>query len=136
MNLHTILTEERAVSPVIGVILMVAITVILAAVVGSFVLGIGGDVQPSSPNANFQFSYATNGANYDVTATHGGGDTIPATEPVELSTANGTATFNGSVSAGSAATVADVPAGSTVRVVWRSENGEDSAVLADDEVPA
>ena len=37
--------EERAVSPVIGVILMVAITVILAAVIGAFVLGIGDDVQ-------------------------------------------------------------------------------------------
>ena len=34
-------TEDRAVSPVIGVILMVAITVILAAVIAAFVLGIG-----------------------------------------------------------------------------------------------
>ncbi|MFC7136645.1 type IV pilin [Halobaculum litoreum] len=42
MNVHELFTEERAVSPVIGVILMVAITVILAAVVGSFVFGIGG----------------------------------------------------------------------------------------------
>jgi len=33
--------EERAVSPVIGVILMVAITVILAAVIAAFVLDIG-----------------------------------------------------------------------------------------------
>ena len=34
----------RAVSPVIGVILMVAITVILAAVIGTFVLGLGDQV--------------------------------------------------------------------------------------------
>lgn len=33
--------DDRAVSPVIGVILMVAITVILAAVIGTFVLGLG-----------------------------------------------------------------------------------------------
>jgi archaeal type IV pilus assembly protein PilA len=32
---------DRGVSPVIGVILMVAITVILAAVIGAFVLGLG-----------------------------------------------------------------------------------------------
>lgn len=40
----------RAVSPVIGVILMVAITVILAAVIATFVLGIGdtGDVAPQT----------------------------------------------------------------------------------------
>ncbi|PCR88707.1 type IV pilin [Natrinema ejinorense] len=36
--------EERAVSPVIGVILMVAITVILAAVIAAFVLDLGGSV--------------------------------------------------------------------------------------------
>jgi len=40
---HT--SDERAVSPVIGVILMVAITVILAAVIGSFVIDLGGNVQ-------------------------------------------------------------------------------------------
>jgi flagellin-like protein len=37
--------DDRAVSPVIGVILMVAITVILAAVIGTFVLNLGGSVQ-------------------------------------------------------------------------------------------
>ncbi|MFC6795396.1 type IV pilin [Halobaculum halobium] len=40
MNFNQLLNDDdRAVSPVIGVILMVAITVILAAVIGSFVLG-------------------------------------------------------------------------------------------------
>ena len=37
-------TDDSAVSPVIGVILMVAITVILAAVIGTFVLGLGENV--------------------------------------------------------------------------------------------
>ncbi|MEG3057024.1 MAG: type IV pilin N-terminal domain-containing protein [Methanoculleus sp.] len=36
--------NEDAVSPVIGVILMVAITVILAAVIAAFVFGMGSDV--------------------------------------------------------------------------------------------
>ena len=36
--------DEDAVSPVIGVILMVAITVILAAVIGAFVFGMGGNI--------------------------------------------------------------------------------------------
>jgi flagellin-like protein len=44
--------ENRAVSPVIGVILMVAITVILAAVIGAFVLEIG-DQQETAPNTSF-----------------------------------------------------------------------------------
>ncbi len=37
--------DERAVSPVIGVILMVAITVILAAVIAAFVLDLGDSIQ-------------------------------------------------------------------------------------------
>lgn|GEM_PF-665379 len=41
--------DDRAVSPVIGVILMVAITVILAAVIAAFVLDIGpGDNDPTA----------------------------------------------------------------------------------------
>jgi flagellin-like protein len=38
-------TNEEAVSPVIGVILMVAITVILAAVIAAFVFGMAGNIQ-------------------------------------------------------------------------------------------
>lgn len=38
-------SKEDAVSPVIGVILMVAVTVILAAVIAAFVFGMGGNVQ-------------------------------------------------------------------------------------------
>jgi len=45
MNIKTAFQDsERAVSPVIGVILMVAITVILAAVIGTFVLGLGDSI--------------------------------------------------------------------------------------------
>jgi len=57
--------EERAVSPVIGVILMVAITVILAAVIAAFVLDIGpGDTDPS---ATFDTDYDTEEDEVDVT---------------------------------------------------------------------
>ena len=62
---------ERGVSPVIGVILMVAITVILAAVIGSFVLGIGGDVE-AAPQASFSVE--------DGSIIHQGGDSINITE--------------------------------------------------------
>jgi len=45
--------DDRAVSPVIGVILMVAITVILAAVIGTFVLGLGDSLNDGTPQAAF-----------------------------------------------------------------------------------
>jgi flagellin-like protein len=83
MQLKQLFADEDAVSPVIGVILMVAITVILAAVIGTFVLGLGSNVQDSAPQANFQFEYGgdfdvasgTGGAGY-VTITHTGGEDV------------------------------------------------------------
>jgi len=90
MQIKTLLQDEDAVSPVIGVILMVAITVILAAVIGTFVLGLGGQVQSSAPNTNFEFSYsAANGDGFSdgstasadtdsFTVTHNGGQDVEA----------------------------------------------------------
>ena len=71
-KLLTIDDDDRAVSPVIGVILMVAITVILAAVIGTFVLGLGDQVQTTAPNAQIAFDSSSS----DVTVTHDGGDTL------------------------------------------------------------
>jgi flagellin-like protein len=51
MNLRALLGEENAVSPVVGVVLMVGITVILMGVIGAFVLG--STPGENSPNANF-----------------------------------------------------------------------------------
>jgi archaeal type IV pilus assembly protein PilA len=39
--------KERAVSSVIGIILVVAITVLIAAIIGTFVFGMGGNTQKS-----------------------------------------------------------------------------------------
>ncbi|WP_255192148.1 type IV pilin [Natronobeatus ordinarius] len=52
--------DERAVSPVIGVILMVAITVILAAVIAAFVLDLGGGVE-SEAQAGVDISQSQSG---------------------------------------------------------------------------
>ncbi|CQH60724.1 DUF1628 domain protein [Halobacterium hubeiense] len=71
--------DERGVSPVIGVILMVAITVILAAVIASFVLGFGDSVsenvqagadvsQTNDGNASVTWISEGNAQNVSVTA--------------------------------------------------------------------
>ena len=57
MRLKQLFTDDDAVSPVIGVILMVAITVILAAVIASFVLGLGDSTDEVQPNTGFSFEY-------------------------------------------------------------------------------
>jgi flagellin-like protein len=60
--------DERGVSPVIGVILMVAITVILAAVIASFVLGFGSSVsQNVNAGADISVNKANATGNADVT---------------------------------------------------------------------
>ena len=60
--------DERGVSPVIGVILMVAITVILAAVIGTFVLGLGDSVQQNA-QAGVSFSQESVDDGFSVTIT-------------------------------------------------------------------
>ncbi len=72
----SISSNNRGVSPVIGVILMVAITVILAAVIGGFVLGLGGDLQ-SAPQAQISIDSAGNNA---IEISHDGGDAIAAAD--------------------------------------------------------
>jgi len=85
MEFKQLLDDDRAVSPVIGVILMVAITVILAAVIGTFVLGLGDQVQSTTPQASFGFdqsneTFQDSGGNdveaETLTITHETGDTI------------------------------------------------------------
>lgn len=88
MNLKRVFHDDDAVSPVIGVILMVAITVILAAVIATFVLGLGEDIGSNSPNTSFSFDYNDVGSDTDswgettsdavVNITHAGGPNIDA----------------------------------------------------------
>jgi len=58
--------NERAVSPVIGVILMVAMTVIMAAIIATFVTGIGND-QNAPAQAGYQIENSTDDTDLQVT---------------------------------------------------------------------
>ncbi|AUX10680.1 flagellin [Halalkaliarchaeum desulfuricum] len=80
MNIKEFVQDREAVSPVIGVILMVAITVILAAVIGTFVLGLGDQVGDTAPNSQFDSSESIEGDVITVTFTHQGGDAVEGAE--------------------------------------------------------
>jgi flagellin-like protein len=155
MRLKHLFEEDDAVSPVIGVILMVAITVILAAVIASFVLGLGDQTQQTAPQASFAFDYDAGVGNsgYGVLGvTHDGGDTIDAnTLYVRGSglTTNGTtsglAPSDHDIGSGTAADWASAGVGSEVsagtsvdiavesdyeiRVVFEGASGDTSATL-------
>lgn len=70
--------REEAVSPVIGVILMVAITVILAAVIAAFVFGMAGNVQKTKNVAFTVERSSTTNTGVIVTA-QGGKDSSDVT---------------------------------------------------------
>jgi flagellin-like protein len=99
-DIRGLLTDDDAVSPVIGVILMVAITVILSAAIGAFVLDIGNAVTEQPPNAVVEVSSTFNSGSSDVvTFRHGGGDTLEAAE-VTVNVGGVVAWHDGSVKSG------------------------------------
>jgi flagellin-like protein len=118
--------SERAVSPVIGVILMVAITVILAAVIGVFVLEFGSSVSDSPPTVQFDMTVDSDN---NAKILHEGGDVFEA-DSFSITNNESEYTFeSGSVSAGDESNSFNVSDGDTVRVVWESDNGEKSNIL-------
>ncbi len=146
MEFKQLFDDDRAVSPVIGVILMVAITVILAAVIGTFVLGLGDQVQSTTPQASFGFDTgsANDSGAYNVSVTHETGDSIDATE-LNVSVNGSTSTWasNGEVSAGSTFEIgtsevaesdrdleAWAASGDTVRVIYNNPDADSSSTLA------
>ncbi|MFC7021340.1 MULTISPECIES: type IV pilin N-terminal domain-containing protein [Haloarcula] len=142
MDIKRLIHDDDAVSPVIGVILMVAITVILAAVIASFVLGLGDQAQQTTPQASFSFDY-TSGGPLDVT--HDGGDSIEAQELYirgsNLNSQTGSWDSIGSysptseITAGNSLSLSGVPNNYDVRVVYETVEGDNSATLAQDQGP-
>ena len=128
MDLKKLSTEERAVSPVIGVILMVAITVILAAVIGAFVLGIGGD-QSSTPSANLNIE--ADGTE-TIAVEHNGGDAIGEVTV----TANGSSIDDGQsdeltdLSAGASVSGIDITTGNSE--VEENDEGVSTRIVHDE----
>ena len=137
MTLDNILGADDAVSSVISVVLMVGVVVILGAVVSVFALGIGESVDSTAPSATFEFQVLDNG---DVQVTHASGDTLDggqlrfAGAALEKTSFGGISEWSGKVKASDSATV-NVKAGETLRLIWRSSEGDETATVAEYEVP-
>ncbi|WP_248515941.1 type IV pilin [Salinarchaeum laminariae] len=123
MMMEQIVTDDDAVSPVIGVILMVAITVILAAVIGAFVLGFGGG-GPSAPTASW-------GSTEEVDSSSNLVVTFEANS-VSEEFDSGTLKVSGpGVDAGDISTGTQIGAGTTITVTFDS-TGADGATSGDE----
>ncbi len=106
--------NEEAVSPVIGVILMVAITVILAAVIAAFVFGLGGS-QEKAPTASVVVANNPDTTTYDLKISHKGGDTLKGGD-WKLSVVNATGTTGNTPQFVASTSGSDLSVGAQIRV--------------------
>jgi archaeal type IV pilus assembly protein PilA len=107
---------KRGVSPVIGVVLMVAVVVILAAVIGAFVLGLGGE-QQTTPQASFSVQ--------DGTLVMSGGDTLDGENIAVEGDGVASSSATGEITAGTE--VAELSDTGAVRVIYTG-NGQSSVI--------
>ncbi|MFB6091473.1 MAG: type IV pilin [Haloquadratum sp.] len=145
MQLKQLFTDDSAVSPVIGVILMVAITVILAAVIGTFVLNLGSSIQSTAPQASIEWSYnqsAGGPGDGDVTAVHSTGDALK-NSTLSISETDTTGTTISKVSGVNTFTAGEqiikkqpYNASETIRIVWNAPEGSNSAVISSSTAPS
>jgi len=152
MNTEAFYGGERGASPVVGVILMVAITVILASVVGTYALGSGEQVPGETPQASFSFDYDER---TNLTITHNGGEDLdsgtievtvdgaeaypePNTTATNITNASG---WDGSISSGDSLELYNssdeeiAEGGDTVRIIWLDPSGGASNTLDEAEWP-
>jgi archaeal flagellin N-terminal-like domain len=142
MQVKELLTDDDAVSPVIGVILMVAITVILAAVIAAFVLGLGDTSNPG-PQVSFDYDYDSGNNNLEITVSSG--DTFEASRVTfegsgidsagsswDEANKNGSGSFTASsvIGAGDAVELTSVQSDFELDVVFTSEDGGDSNIIS------
>jgi flagellin-like protein len=131
LQLTALFLDEDAVSPVIGVILMVAITVILAAVIGTFTLGLYEGGNEAAPSVNFDTEYDDTNEVLNVTHVHG--EVIEANRLSWVVTGDGYTSLTGfpssRVSSGDRATLEGIDSDETVRLVWKTAGEERSATI-------
>ncbi|MFW5920039.1 MAG: type IV pilin [Halanaeroarchaeum sp.] len=142
MRVPNLATDEAAVSSVIAVVLMVALTIVLAASVGVFVLGIGQEAtnQGQTPNVKYATEYVNeSGSDAELSISVKGGDTVKA-ENVEV-IVDGSTVWNDDgdgwsdeIKSGDTLTIDEdgddlFDAGDRLMIVWKT--GDTSTILLD-----
>ena len=115
---------DRAVSPVIGVILMVAITVVLAGVIGVMVFGLADDLGDTTPSATLDIDDVGINSSDEVgnfTLAHDGGDAIEA-QDLSVIVAGSTIDHVAELSDGELVDGDTFSAGESVTIVFEEED--------------
>lgn len=122
----------RGVSPVVGVVLMIAVTILLAAAISTFALGIGGG-PGVAPQVDWSFHWD---GEETLTVRHAGGESINGGDVRLESTALSESEYldsNGNtihVGDDRTFTLSDPARGETVRLIWDPDD-EDGSILAE-----
>jgi len=122
MDIKQLIQDDDAVSPVIGVILMVAITVILAAVIASFVLGLGDSAGDKAPQVSVNCDTQSNYMN------HSGGDKL-AHDDLDASTGSLDESTGENYTAGEVIISGTVD--SDTQLIWNNPDGDSSSIIAE-----
>ena len=128
MQIRQLFEDDNAVSPVIGVILMVAITVILAAVIASFVLGLGDQAGDQAPQASIECN------TQDDFMNHTGGENLSA-DTIEANNGGPVTSGNSPFSAGDM--IIQNKSGNSVSVtsdtelIWENPSSDSSSIIAE-----
>ncbi|MFC7176941.1 type IV pilin N-terminal domain-containing protein [Halosegnis marinus] len=157
MHLREFFRADSGVSNVIGVTVLVAITLILATVVGAYAFDLGGTSSESPPQASFEVTfpnstYAAGEGGDVVRIVHNSGNGVDArnldvtvgdTRFTELATDGGGVAEPFPRDVGPGATLqlrdgggnGDFAPGEEVRIIWESSDGESTATLGTGTVP-
>lgn len=143
---HHLLTDDtRAISPVIGVILMISLAVLIASMIGGFALGMGDNLQTNAPEATFTFDYNANAGTISVT--HDGGQPFSAenTQQVIIKQTGSTTASQvwiDSTTGTFPLTAGDqlspsftLTSGDEIRVIWVSADGRSTDTLDQYKIP-
>lgn len=149
MSIPRLATDDTAVTPVIGIILMIALAVVLAAVVGGFALGLADGVDTNPPQASFTFEHSDTDPDTLEIRHVAGGEAVgnQLTVNVRDATGDDDGTYNWrtdlgggtDVGAGDSITISASNVGgdgdldlngATVKIFWTSANGDSTARLA------
>ena len=130
-QLKELFAEDRAVSPVVGVALLIAITVILAAVIGGVVLGIGtGGAETPQAKLTADLDSSENTAEIS----HDGGEALSEGEVV-IKADGEDLPLDEDLTAGGSVDVNDKLSGDygggDVTVIWQDPDSSSETVLAE-----
>lgn len=149
--------DGRAVTPLVAIVLLVALTVTMAAIAVPFVFASTDQVEEQTPRAQFAFAYAedvdtgvedslgndTDDLNLDVEAGEGGlitvvletGESIPANQLDLVGTTSSGTLADGDEYDGNERVLPGeeiriwAERGDTLQIIWRSEGGGEGAIL-------